>query len=548
MVKVSTDRIKGFLTQTQDTILSAAFIISLLYFVSAILGLFKSRILVSYFGASPELSIFFIADRIPSAIYSTIFLGSLSTVFIPIFIKINKDSKERSYEYASNLFNIVLIFFAFLSGLIYIFSKEILFLITFGKLSLSELDTASDLLNIMLLGQLILIFSSFFTSILNAKRNFLIPSLAPVIFNLVFLISVPLLYPFYGIYSAAWSMVIASIFHLLIQVPSFVAHKFEWKTLINIKDRDVTQSFKLSLSSFMAVAVSQLILLVENSLALLISSASVIYFKFSDQLRYFPVHLFGASIAAAALPILSTESEDDMDVFVKTVKTSLLQIIYLSLPVSVLLIVLKIPLVRIVYGADKFTWEDTVTTAFCLGVFSLSIFSQSCNIFLSKCFYALKNTSIPLMGSLITLIVTASFPLYFISLGYEVWIVVLGFVIGTYVNLVYFLLKLTRKIRSFSLRELFLPLAKILFSGLVMSIFLYFPMQYLDNYVFNTTYVVNLLLLTGIVSIIGFGIYTAISFWFKVPEVMLMFKILRKLRIRTSKLENLENQLNQSIS
>jgi hypothetical protein len=81
-----------------------------------------------------------------------------------------------------------------------------------------------------------------------------------------------------------------------------------------------------------------------------------------------------------------------------------------------------------------------------------------------------------------------------------------------------------------------------------MSVFLYFPMQYLDNYVFNTTYVVNLLLLTGIVSMIGFGIYTAISFWFKVPEVMLMFKILRKLRIKTSKLENLENQLNQSIS
>ncbi len=548
MVKVSTDKIKGFLTQTQDSILSAAFIISLLYFVSATLGLFKSRILVSYFGTSPELSIFFIADRIPSAIYSTIFLGSLSTVFIPIFVKINKESKGKSYQYASNLFNLVLIFFLVLSALIYLFSKEILFLITLGKLSLSELDMASNLLNVMLLGQLILIFSSFLTSILNARRNFLIPSLAPVVFNLVFLIAVPLLYPFQGIYSAAWGMVIASVFHLLIQVPSFIAHKFEWKMLINIKDKDVTQSFKLSLSSFMATVVSQLILLVESSLSLLISSASVIYFKFSDQLRYFPVHLFGASIAAAALPILATESEDNIEVFVKTVKTSLLQIIYLSLPVSVLLIVLKIPLVRIVYGADKFTWEDTVSTAFCLGIFSLSIFSQSCNIFLSKCFYALKNTTIPLIGSLITLLVTAAFPIYFIYSGYEVWVVVLGFVVGTYVNLAYFLLKLSRKVHSFSLRELFLPLGKILFSGLVMSVFLYFPMQYLDNYVFNTTYVVNLLLLTGIVSLVGFGIYTAISFWFRVPEVMLIFKILRKFRIKTSRLENLENQLNQSIS
>jgi putative peptidoglycan lipid II flippase len=548
MVKVSTDKIKGFLVQTQDTILSAAFIISILYFISAILGLFKSRILISYFGASQELSTFFIADRIPSAIYSTIFLGSLSTVFIPIFIKVNKEDKEKSFAYASNLFNLVLVFFLVISLGIYLFSKEILFLLTFGKLTLSELDTASSLLNIMLIGQLILIFSSFLTSILNAKRNFLIPSFAPVIFNLIFIISIPVLFPFMGIYAAAWGMVIASVFHLLIQVPSFIAHKFHWKLIFNLKDRNVIQSFKLSLSSFMATVVSQVILLLENSISLLISSASVIYFKFADQLRYFPVHLFGASISVAALPILSAEYEDDLEKFKNTVKTSLLQIIYLSVPITVLLIVLKIPVVRIVYGAEKFSWEDTVMTALCLAVFSFSILSQSCNIFLSKCFYALKNTSVPLIGSLLTLFITALFPLYFINKGYEVWIVVLGFVIGTYFNLVYFLLKFKKILKYFSLREIFLPLSKIFFAGLLMAVFLYFPMQYLDNYVFNTTYVVNLLALTGLVSLLGFGIYFGITFWFRVPEVMLLFKILRKFKIKTVHLENLENQLNQSIS
>ena len=548
MVKVSTDKIKGFLVQTQDTILSAAFIISILYFISAILGLFKSRILISYFGASQELSTFFIADRIPSAIYSTIFLGSLSTVFIPIFIKVNKEDKEKSFAYASNLFNLVLVFFLVISLGIYLFSKEILFLLTFGKLTLSELDTASSLLNIMLIGQLVLIFSSFLTSILNAKRNFLIPSFAPVIFNLVFIISIPVLFPFMGIYAAAWGMVIASVFHLLIQVPSFIAHKFNWKLIFNLKDRNVTQSFKLSISSFMATVVSQVILLLENSISLLISSASVIYFKFADQLRYFPVHLFGASISVAALPILSAEYEDDLEKFKNTVKTSLLQIIYLSVPITVLLIVLKIPVVRIVYGADKFSWEDTVMTALCLAVFSFSILSQSCNIFLSKCFYALKNTSVPLIGSLLTLFITALFPLYFINKGYEVWIVVLGFVIGTYFNLIYFLLKFKKILKYFSLREIFLPLSKIFFAGLLMAVFLYFPMQYLDNYVFNTTYVVNLLALTGLVSLLGFGIYFGITFWFRVPEVMLLFKILRKFKIKTVHLENLENQLNQSIS
>ena len=548
MVKASTRKIKDFLNSTQDTILSAAFMISILYFISAILGLFKSRILVSFYGASEDLSLFFLADRIPTAIYSTLFLGSLSTVFIPIFLKIKKEDDEKAYKFASNLFNLVLIFFIFVSLLIFVFSKEILFLLSFGQLDLNSLDLASNLLNIMLIGQVILILSSFLTSTLNSYRKFVIPSLAPVVFNLSFMILIPLLYPFYGIKAAAYSMVISALFHLFIQLPSFLKTGFVWEMFINLKDKGLKSTFNLSFSSFLSTIVSQITIVAETSLSLLISSASVIYFKFADQLRYFPVHLFGASIAIAALPILSAESEDNLKNFSETVKTSLLQIIYLSIPVSVLLIILKITVVRLVYGAEKFTWEDTVLTAMALAVFSLSIFSQSCNLFLTKCFYALKNTNIPLIGSLITFFITITFPLYFIFNGYQVWSVVLGFVIGTYINFIYFVIKLKKLVPDFSLKELYVPLGKILLSGVFMSVFLYVPMQLLDNYVFNTIYVVELLALTGIVSLGGFLIYFLITYYFKLPEVMLMFKVLRKLKIKTQKLENLENSLNQSIS
>lgn len=548
MVKASTRKIKDFLNSTQDTILSAAFMISILYFISAILGLFKSRILVSFYGASEDLSLFFLADRIPTAIYSTLFLGSLSTVFIPIFLKIKREDDEKAYKFASNLFNLVLIFFIFISLLIFVFSKEILFLLSFGQLDLNSLDLASNLLNIMLIGQVILILSSFLTSTLNSYRKFVIPSLAPVVFNLSFMLLVPLLYPFYGIKAAAYSMVISAFFHLFIQLPSFLKTGFVWEMFINLKDKDLKSTFNLSFSSFLSTIVSQITIVAETSLSLLISSASVVYFKFADQLRYFPVHLFGASIAIAALPILSAESEDNLKNFSETVKTSLLQIIYLSIPVSVLLIILKIPVVRLVYGAEKFTWEDTVLTALALAVFSLSIFSQSCNLFLTKCFYALKNTNIPLIGSLITFFITITFPLYFILNGYQVWSVVLGFVIGTYINFIYFVVKLKKLVPDFSLKELYVPLGKILLSGVFMSIFLYVPMQLLDSYVFNTTYVIELLALTGIVSLGGFLIYFLITYYFKLPEVMLMFKVLRKLKIKTQKLENLENSLNQSIS
>ena len=130
MVKSSRHKIKQILSVTSNSILSAAFVISFFYFISAILGLFKSRFILSYFGASESLGIYFIADRVPSAIYSTIFLGTFSTVFIPLFTRINKEDSEESYRFASNLFNVLLGVFLIISILLAIFSHEILYLLT----------------------------------------------------------------------------------------------------------------------------------------------------------------------------------------------------------------------------------------------------------------------------------------------------------------------------------------------------------------------------------------------------------------------------------
>lgn len=548
MVKSSSNKIKQLLVTTQNSILSAAFIISIFYFISAVLGLFKSRVILSYFGASESLGIYYIADRIPSAIYSTIFLGTFSTVFIPLFTKLNKDDQEASYKFASNLFNVLLTTFLIISILLAVFSYEVIYLLTLGKLAFSEMSLGVSLLRIMLIGQVILIVSSFITSLLNSKRHYISTSLSPVMFNIGFIISLPLLFPFFDIYSVSWAMVVGSIFHLIVQIPALFFIDFKYHFFTNLKDKNLKEAVKLSGVNFFTTLLGHLVAVAENSLAFLISASSVVYFKLADQLRYFPVHLFGASISIAALPVMAEEyKEGDKENFFRIVKTSLLQILYLSLPVMVLLIVLKLPIVRLVYGADKFTWEDTLITALCLGIFSLSILSQSSSIFLSRCFYALKDSYHPLVATIITLVITVSFPLYFIFNGFGIWSVVTGYVIGSYINLLYLLIALKIK-TSFPLRELFSSSAKIFVSGFLMSLFLYFPMRLIDTYLLDTAYVLDLIYLTLGVSALGFVIYFIVSFKLKVPEVSLLFKALRKLKVSSKNLENLENQLNQSIS
>lgn len=548
MVKSSGQKIKQLLSVTSNSILSAAFVISFFYFISAILGLFKSRVIISYFGASESLGLYYIADRIPSAIYSTIFLGTFSTVFIPLFTRLYKEDPSESFKFASNLFNVLLGFFLLISILIAVFSYEILYLLTLGQVSFNDLMLGVSLLRIMLIGQVILIISSFLTSILNAKKHYLSTSLSPVMFNLGFIVSLPLLQPFFDIYSLSWAMVVGAVFHLLIQIPSLFFIDFKYSFIANLKDMNLRESLKLSGVNFLTTLMGHLVAVAENSLAFLISASSVVYFKLADQLRYFPVHLFGASISIAALPIMAEEyKEGDKDNFFRIIKTSLLQILYLSLPVMVLLIVLKLPIVRLVYGAEKFTWEDTLITALCLAIFSLSILSQAASIFLSRCFYALKDTFHPFIATLITLVITVTFPLYFIFNGYGVWAVVTGYVVGSYINLIYFLVMLKIKL-SFPLREFLSSSSKIFLSGFLMSLFLYFPMRLIDTYLLDTAYVLDLIYLTVGVSTLGLVIYFVVSYKLKVPEIALLFKGLRKLKISSKNLENLENQLNQSIS
>jgi len=139
-----------------------------------------------------------------------------------------------------------------------------------------------------------------------------------------------------------------------------------------------------------STAVSQISMVINNSLAILISTSAVIYIRFADQLQAFPVNLLGASIALAALPSLSFESQDkDLSAFKGTFLNSFFQIMFLTVPASVILLVLRVPAVRLVYGASKFPWPATIETATILGIFfPIYIYSERCAV-VDSCFLRL---------------------------------------------------------------------------------------------------------------------------------------------------------------
>ncbi|MEZ6255593.1 MAG: murein biosynthesis integral membrane protein MurJ [Patescibacteria group bacterium] len=522
---------KKIFTNAQNTILSAAIVISAMYGVSAILSLVRSRMLATHFGASDILGVFYVADRIPNLIYSLLVVGTLSTVFIPIFTDELKKDKDLAWKTASSVVNASLFVFLIFGLIVYIFAKPIVIAVSLGEFDLQQIDIAVRLMRIMLVSQVILLLSSFLTSVLQSFKLFVIPALAPVVYNLGTILGIAFFAPRYGIYSAAYGVLIGALLHLAIQLPLSRHINLKYYPKLNIKDKGLRNVLKLLPPRMLSASLFQITSLANNSLAILVSVPSVVVLKFALQLQTFPVLLFGASIAQAALPTLSYESSgEEIAKFKSIFLTSLHQVMFLVIPFSVILLVLRLPVVRLVYGAANYPWEATLATATALGFFSVSIFAQSAVYLINRAFIALKDTYTPLKVSLITFVISITLSYILITkYSFGVTSIALSYSLASILDVVLLLALLSKKVGGFSLERLVLPFLKISYAAIFMGISLYLPLKVLDLYVLDTSLTLNLLILTLVTGSTGVISYLFFTHIFKVKEVILFYKLVSKI-------------------
>jgi putative peptidoglycan lipid II flippase len=541
-LKLEPKNFNGFLFKTQNTILSAALILGLASGISAILGLVKTRLLASYFGVSKELAIFYTADKIPNLVYSLLIVGAVSTVFIPMFTGLLVKNKDSAFKVASSIINATFLFFIIVGTFIFIFSPQIIDVLSVHTFTKEEITLGSNLMRIMLVSQIFLVAGSLSTSVLQSFKYFLIPALAPIFYNIGMILGIILLSEKMGIYGPAIGTIIGAFLHFFIQAPLLKKSGFKFSAKIDFSDRNFRKTFSLIPPRLTSVLIANLIQTINNSLAILISTSSVIYLKFADQLQGFPVNLIGISMAAASLPTLSSQSApEEKEKFKETFSTSLLQMMYLVMPVSAILLVLRVPAIRLVYGVSNFPWEATIRTAQTLAFFSISIFSQSANYLITRAFYALKDTSTPVIINIITAIINVCISLIFVkTLNFGVWSVAFSYTITSMLDSLLLMTFLNKKVGGFNKEKLIIPFTKICWATALTGIMLYIPMKILDQFVFDTTRTINLIGLTAIAGIIGMATYLVITHFLKVEEIELFYKLLGKLKISKNGIKEIE--------
>ena len=532
----------SLLYSRQTSILSGAAIIMATMMVAKILGLVRDRLLAHVFPPD-TIDIFWAAFRLPDLLFSIVIFGALSVAFIPTFTdRFENKGKEDAFALARAILNIFLTIFILVGILIYIFAPSIISTFIAPGFSQEKQAQVVSLTRIIVFGQAILVLGSFFIGILQSFQRFIIPALAPVFYNLGIILGIVMFSKGWGITGAAYGVIIGALMHALVQLPLVWSLGFRFKVLPKFFHPGVKEIISLVSMRTLGLAAEQINETVGLALASLASIGSVTYLTFAQHLQVVPIGLFGATLAQAALPVLSSErARGRIEEFKITLLTTMHQILFLALPATAILIVIRIPVVRLIFGASQFNWEATVLTGATLAFLSIGLASQAVSLLLVRGFYALKDTRTPVIVSLIVVATNIILSVYFITvLKFDVWSIGLANSVSAVLSGILLFWTLHFKIGKFNLNHVLVPLGKMLMATIIMGVALYVPIKLLDQVIFDTTRTINLLILTGISSIFALSAYVILVWFLRVRELQTYADLIRRVAKFQTKLKSKE--------
>ena len=516
----------------QNSILSAAFVIMATYGLAHLVGLVKTRLLISsFFGATAQLlDVYYAAFVIPDTIFQLLVIGSLSAAFIPTFTRYLAKDETKAWHMASATMNLIILVFLALSAVIFAAANPLSRLIAPG-FSAPQVSIMVNLLRIMLTAQVFFSISGFLTGIIQSHQRFLIPALAPVAYNLGIIGGIVFLSPALGIYGPAIGVVIGAVLHMLIQLPLSFRLGFRPSLSLNLSHPGVREVGSLMPPRVLALGIDQVEQFVAVTLASLLSPGSLSLLNAARLLFNIPTSLFGVTIGQAAFPVLAKEAgEDNLVQFRQTLVSSLLQIAFIALPVSTLFIILRIPIVRLVFGAKTFPWAATLLTGKTLAILAASAAFYAVMQLVIRGFYALHDTRTPLFVGLAAAIFSSLASILAVSwLGWGILGIAAAISTTAIIETLVLVVLLSRRLSApHEMIVLFGSLLKMITISFVTGISLWIPMRLLDKFVFDTTRTLPLLLLTGITSLIGLSVYFFLSAFFKIPELTTFINLLKR--------------------
>ncbi|MDD2696952.1 MAG: murein biosynthesis integral membrane protein MurJ [Candidatus Pacebacteria bacterium] len=408
-----------FLNIQTKSISGAAGILAISALISRILGLLRDRLLASTFGASSNLDVYFAAFRIPDFVYNILIAGGIIVAFLPLFSEYFLKDEKETWKFTNNVLNVFFFFLVLVSFFGVILAPVLLKIITPGFNS-QQLSLTVLLTRILFLSPILLGLSSIFSGILQYFNRFLIYGLAPILYNLGIILGIIFLAPTSGILGVTLGVILGAFLHFIIQVPSAVAAGFSYKPIFNLKDSKIRRVFYLMIPRTLGVAAPQINLIVVTAIASLLPAGSLSIFTFANNLQQVPLGLIGIPFAMASFPVLSQAwAAQKKENFIEKFSSTFRKIIYIIIPLSLLMFVLRNQIIEIILRNGRFGEVSTKMAAASLGLFTLGVFAACLIPLIFRAFFALQDTKTPTIIAIVAMILNV-----ILSFGF-VWL--LGF-------------------------------------------------------------------------------------------------------------------------
>jgi putative peptidoglycan lipid II flippase len=410
--------------QANHQIARAAGTVMLAFIVSQLTGLAAKILIAGSFSAGVELDAFYAANR-PSETLVTIMAGGiLVSSFIPIFVKfLVKKDRDSAWKLASATTNLILVLMSLLAGLATLFARPIVQNILGAGFSPDKQVLTVSLLRIQTISIVFFGLSGLAVGVLNSHQKFLIPALAPAMYQLGQIFGILVLAPSMGIYGLAWGVVLGSVFNLLIQIPSLLRLKGKYIPTFGLHNPSVGEVFRLMVPRMFGAAVVQLMLWVNTLLASHMAGGSVFSLTSGFSLMIMAQAAIAQSVATAVMPTFSAQfAQGKIDELRKTLASALRGVILLSVPATAGLILLSVPLITFLYQRGEFTAETTKLVAWALTWYAAGLVFHSVLEVLVRAYYAMHDTKTPVLvgAAAMTLSIGLSlvFAPFFLTVGW----------------------------------------------------------------------------------------------------------------------------------
>lgn len=398
--------IQSLLNGKTKTITAAAVLISASSLASRFLGVVRDRLLVSQFGVGDQLDIYYASFQIPNFIFNLLILGTLSVAFIPVFAEYwTKDDTKEAWEITNTILNVTLLLMGVLCAVLFIVAPLLAPWIApgFGG---EKLHQTISLTRLLLLSPIFFSINAVTGSVLNATKRFLSVAVGPVIYNSSIIIGIVVAAPVWGIWGVGVAVVAGAFLYSLLQVASCYAMGYRYRMATNTHHPAVRSIAKLFFPRIWGMDVSQISLLIGTVIGSTLVSGSVAIFNLSVNIQSVPVGVLAIPFVIAAFPNLTEAvATKQLHQYVAAFSYTIRQILFFLLPMSVLTIVLRAHIIRLIIGTRQLSWDDTRLAAAALGIFAVGFVAQGVTPLLSRAFYALKDTRRPVFASIASIVV-----------------------------------------------------------------------------------------------------------------------------------------------